>query len=105
MPRVTVNRTELYYEIRGAGPPLLLIMGATGDGGHFDELAEVLADEFTPTPPAELTGERAAAAVAPPRVRDPLGGSSEPRGVQRMRDQGRTATSHRCGYGAARKSG
>ena len=47
MPRVTVNGTELYYEIRGAGPPVLLIMGATGDGGHFDVLADVLADEFT----------------------------------------------------------
>ncbi len=42
-----VNGTELYYEVRGAGPPLLLIMGATGDGGHFERLAEVLADEFT----------------------------------------------------------
>ena len=47
MPRVTVNGTELYYEIRGAGPPVLLIMGATGDGGHFDALADMLADEFT----------------------------------------------------------
>ena len=47
MPRVTVNGAELYYEIRGTGPPLLLIMGATGDGGHFDELADLLADEFT----------------------------------------------------------
>jgi hypothetical protein len=32
MPRVTVNGTELYFEIRGTGPPVLLIMGATGDG-------------------------------------------------------------------------
>jgi pimeloyl-ACP methyl ester carboxylesterase len=47
MPKVTVNGTELYYEIRGAGPPVLLIMGATGDGGHFDEIADLLADEFT----------------------------------------------------------
>ena len=47
MPRVTVNGAELYYEIRGGGPPVLLIMGATGDGGHFDELADRLADEFT----------------------------------------------------------
>jgi pimeloyl-ACP methyl ester carboxylesterase len=46
MPTITVNRTTLYYEIRGAGPPVLLIMGATGDGGHFDALADVLADEF-----------------------------------------------------------
>jgi pimeloyl-ACP methyl ester carboxylesterase len=47
MPSVTVNGAELYYEVRGAGPPVLLIMGATGDGGHFDELADLLADEFT----------------------------------------------------------
>jgi pimeloyl-ACP methyl ester carboxylesterase len=32
MPSVNVNGTELYYEIRGAGPPVLLIMGGTGDG-------------------------------------------------------------------------
>jgi pimeloyl-ACP methyl ester carboxylesterase len=47
MSSVTVNGTELYYEVRGSGPPVLLIMGATGDGGHFDALADVLADEFT----------------------------------------------------------
>jgi pimeloyl-ACP methyl ester carboxylesterase len=47
MPRVTVNGTELYYEIRGAGPPVLLIMGSTGDGGHFDAFADALADEFS----------------------------------------------------------
>jgi pimeloyl-ACP methyl ester carboxylesterase len=47
MPGVTVNGAELYYETRGTGPPVLLIMGATGDGGHFDTLADLLADEFT----------------------------------------------------------
>jgi pimeloyl-ACP methyl ester carboxylesterase len=47
MSTVTVNGAELYYEVRGTGPPVLLIMGATGDGGHFDELAAQLADEFT----------------------------------------------------------
>jgi pimeloyl-ACP methyl ester carboxylesterase len=47
MPRVVVNGAELYYEVRGTGPPVLLIMGATGDGGHFDALADLLADEFT----------------------------------------------------------
>jgi pimeloyl-ACP methyl ester carboxylesterase len=29
------------------GPPVLLIMGATGDAGHFERLAELLAGEFT----------------------------------------------------------
>jgi pimeloyl-ACP methyl ester carboxylesterase len=47
MPTVSVNGTELYHEVRGDGPPVLLIMGATGDGGHFDELAGLLADGFT----------------------------------------------------------
>ena len=47
MPTVTVNGTELYYEIRGTGPPVLLIMGAMGDGGHFDAFADLLADGFT----------------------------------------------------------
>lgn len=47
MPTIDVSGTALYYEIRGAGPPVLLIMGATGDGGHFDALADQLADEFT----------------------------------------------------------
>ena len=47
MPTATVNGTELYHEVRGTGPPVLLIMGATGDGGHFDALAALLADEFT----------------------------------------------------------
>ena len=46
MPSVIVNGAELYYEVRGTGPPVLLIMGSTGDGGHFDAFADVLADEF-----------------------------------------------------------
>ena len=47
MPRVAANAADLYYEVRGTGPAVLLIMGATGDGGHFDQLADLLADEFT----------------------------------------------------------
>ena len=42
-----VNGTQLHHELRGSGPPVLLIMGATGDGGHFERLADLLADEFT----------------------------------------------------------
>lgn len=42
-----VNGVELYYERRGSGPPVLFIAGATGDGGHFEHVAEALADEFT----------------------------------------------------------
>ena len=47
MALLTVNGTELYYELRGGGPPVLLIMGFTGDGGNFKTLADLLADEFT----------------------------------------------------------
>ena len=47
MGLLKVNGAELYHEVRGAGPPVLLIMGATGDGGHLHGLAELLADEYT----------------------------------------------------------
>ena len=47
MPLLTVRDAELYHEVRGEGPPLLLIMGATGDGAHFDAVGDLLADEFT----------------------------------------------------------
>lgn len=39
--------TDLYHEIRGDGPAVLLIPGATGDAGHFTRAADRLADEFT----------------------------------------------------------
>jgi pimeloyl-ACP methyl ester carboxylesterase len=38
---------QLYYEVRGSGTPLILIMGATGDAGHFATVADRLADPFT----------------------------------------------------------
>jgi len=44
---VKVNGTQIYYEARGSGPPLLLIMGLTGDAGWFEPLAEFLAEQFT----------------------------------------------------------
>lgn len=44
---VQVNGTELYYERRGNGPSVLFIQGATGDGGTFERVADLLADEFT----------------------------------------------------------
>ena len=47
MPTVAVGTVELYYEVRGSGPPVMLIMGATGDAGHFATVAGRLADEFT----------------------------------------------------------
>jgi pimeloyl-ACP methyl ester carboxylesterase len=47
VPTLNVNGADLYHEVRGDGPALLCIMGASGDGGHFDELADLLSDEFT----------------------------------------------------------
>lgn len=42
-----VKGAELYHEIRGSGPCLLLIHGTGADSGCYDALAERLADEFT----------------------------------------------------------
>jgi pimeloyl-ACP methyl ester carboxylesterase len=42
-----VNGAELYYEVRGAGPPVLLIHGIPLDAGCYDALADILAKEFT----------------------------------------------------------
>lgn len=40
--------TRLYHEVREAdGPLVLMISGATGDAGHFDEVASRLADTHT----------------------------------------------------------
>lgn len=47
MGSVTVNGTSLYYELRGDGPPVLFISGATGDAGHWTEVADALAGEYT----------------------------------------------------------
>ena len=47
MPLQRANDAKLYYELRGDGPPLLLMMGASGYGGVFGRFAEFLADEFT----------------------------------------------------------
>lgn len=42
-----VNGTKIYREVRGQGPPLLFVSGATGDAGHFEAVADRLADAFT----------------------------------------------------------
>lgn len=47
VPLAAVHGGELYYSTRGTGPPVLFIQGATGDGGYFDRVASLLADEFT----------------------------------------------------------
>jgi pimeloyl-ACP methyl ester carboxylesterase len=39
----SASTPQLYYEVRGSGAPVLLIAGTPGDGGQFDELADLLA--------------------------------------------------------------
>jgi pimeloyl-ACP methyl ester carboxylesterase len=47
MSLLEVNGTTLYYEVRGQGPPFLMIAAAVGDSGYYAPVAEALADEFT----------------------------------------------------------
>jgi pimeloyl-ACP methyl ester carboxylesterase len=48
MKTITIaNGAELYHEVTGHGPALLLIPGASGDGGWFDAVIEPLALRYT----------------------------------------------------------
>src|SRR5215470_8750659 len=42
-----VDGAQLYYEVRGQGPALLMIGGAGGDAGFYSSVAELLSDAFT----------------------------------------------------------
>lgn len=42
-----VHGATLHYEVRGDGPLLLLIPGGTGGAASFDDVADVLAAEYT----------------------------------------------------------
>lgn len=42
-----IEGAELYYEVRGSGPALVMISGAGGDAGFYEGSAEELADAFT----------------------------------------------------------
>src|SRR5262249_21421909 len=44
--RVETEGDEIYYEVRGQGPPLLLIAGGGGDAGFFSFVADILAEEY-----------------------------------------------------------
>lgn len=44
---IDVGATKLYHEVRGSGPPLLLITGGTGDTDEWTQVAPTLAREFT----------------------------------------------------------
>jgi pimeloyl-ACP methyl ester carboxylesterase len=43
---VTTEGDDLYYEVRGHGPPLLMIPGGGGDGGSYSTVADILSDQF-----------------------------------------------------------
>lgn len=47
MPTTTSVLSDIHHEVRGSGPPVLFISGASGDAGHFARTAERLAGEFT----------------------------------------------------------
>jgi pimeloyl-ACP methyl ester carboxylesterase len=47
MPTTTSVLPDLHHEVRGTGPSVLFITGASGDAGHFARAAERLADDFT----------------------------------------------------------
>ncbi|MFZ0962416.1 MAG: alpha/beta hydrolase, partial [Terriglobia bacterium] len=42
-----VPGAQLYYEVQGSGPVLLLIPGGPADAGIFSPLAALLADKYT----------------------------------------------------------
>ncbi|MGI5341837.1 alpha/beta fold hydrolase [Streptomyces sp. CA-181903] len=44
---LTVPGAAIHYEVRGAGPPLLLINGGDGDAAMFGPLAHLLAEDHT----------------------------------------------------------
>ena len=46
MPKLHANGIELYYEERGAGEPLILIMGLGADGSLWEEHVRIYAQHF-----------------------------------------------------------
>lgn len=43
---VVTEGDELYFEVRGDGPPLLMIPGGLGDAGFYTYVADVLAEDY-----------------------------------------------------------
>ncbi|SHE36175.1 Pimeloyl-ACP methyl ester carboxylesterase [Seinonella peptonophila] len=43
---VKIEGANLYYEVRGEGPPLLMIPGGGGDAGFYTYVANILADRY-----------------------------------------------------------
>ncbi|WP_407288800.1 alpha/beta fold hydrolase [Streptomyces sp. BP-8] len=64
---LTVPGAEIYYEVRGSGPPLLLVNGGDGDAAMFAPLAGLLADDFTVVT-HDLRGNSRSRLTGPPRA-------------------------------------
>lgn len=43
---VTVDGARIYYQTRGAGPPLLIVQGGVGEAGLSEQLADALAEHY-----------------------------------------------------------
>ncbi|GAB3236690.1 hypothetical protein GCM10027447_35210 [Glycomyces halotolerans] len=43
---VATEGDDLYFEVRGQGPPLLMISGGGGDAGFYSYVADILADDY-----------------------------------------------------------
>ncbi|PSJ30070.1 alpha/beta hydrolase [Streptosporangium nondiastaticum] len=57
---------EIYYEVRGSGPPLLLVNGGDGDAAMYGPLAGHLAEDFTVIT-YDLRGNSRSRLTSPPR--------------------------------------
>ncbi|MFJ5262241.1 alpha/beta fold hydrolase [Streptomyces sp. NPDC088387] len=82
---IEVDGAELYHEVRGSGPVLLMISGAGGDAGYYTDVAEQLADAFT-----VITYDRRG------NSRSTGGGSGGPDGPGGPMDLGRQAADARA---------
>lgn len=47
MPTATINGIELYYEIHGAGPPLMLVAGLASDSQSWQPIIAELSQRYT----------------------------------------------------------
>lgn len=48
MPKLQLSTgIEMYYEVQGSGPPLLLIMGTAADHATWDKQVAAYRDEYT----------------------------------------------------------
>jgi pimeloyl-ACP methyl ester carboxylesterase len=68
---LTVPGASLYYEVRGAGPVLLLVCGGVYDAAGYADLAEHFADRYT-----VVTYDRRG------NSRSPLAGPPEPQSIE-----------------------